>query len=783
MENTSEKFILKGTIVKEIFFNEDKNFGIWSLALHNQLSTGETEIVLKGTAPKLFPGEFLEVEARMVMDPQYGKQFVLSGKLNVSLPNEMFGMHEFISSGFAKGIGSDAATKLIDHHGTKIWKVLESIQQSLLDLAAHDGVTLSPFDDSIPEYFRLKLLEKKPKGKLREIEKIIAPIIDIPGLGKKKALAVILGWMTNKTRHENLIFLYQLGISPTMVKNIWNTFGNDLKERILDNPYLLCSQVENFKFSTADEIALRLGFRPEDPRRICAGLERAVDYLSQMYGHTGIQKNKLVYWVSEKYLHLPQDFIMTELNNHLLTLESRLVEGMSENYGPLIYPASLWHSENIVVDCIGAMLASQHSIEMSLNLEDFFKKYESEQKITLDESQKKAVLMALESKVGVITGGPGTGKTTIIRCLISAMRSMGKTIALCAPTGKAAKRMQEATGYPATTIHRLIGLVPGSPMQMTKIAADCIIVDESSMIDLPLLGFLMTQIPETSSLLFVGDARQLPSVGPGAVLEDLLACGLPKARLTLTHRQEGTSSIITNAHIIDKGAPYTSLVDDKNFMLFTEKDSVKVKRGIENLISKLDGDIQVLTPMKRGTLGTHSLNILLQKNLNPESSSKKQYEDKLRNWIWREQDKVMCVKNDHNNGIYNGEQGTLVDVDVNGRYLSVLYPDVSDKTITYSMDRFDEVIPAYVSTIHKSQGSEYQNVAIVLSEENMHFLERRLLYTAVTRAKKRCFLFAPTKVLAEAINTEKDHSRTGMMCEKLRFIISKTIPNHEISNY
>lgn len=665
-----------------------------------------------GTFAEIAPGTDLIVKGRWTKNARYGQQLEAES-WELSMPVTKEAIERYLGSGAIAGIGPAYAKAIVRTFGENTIEVLDN-----------EPVRLS----------------------------------SIQGLGPKRIKKITESWATQKLVRNVMVFLQGHGISPTFANKIFKAYGQESISRVKSEPYLLANDVRGIGFTMADKLARNLGYGHDDPRRCRAGILYALQSLSEE-GHVFAGYDQL----RERCIHLLG--IDEGLLSEALASGIRVRDIIAE--GDAFYLPALYRAEKNSARLLSELMKAPASVKADDCLPIAVGKG-----LEFDSVQQEAVLTALRSKVMVLTGGPGTGKTTTVRGIIHACKEAKMKILLCAPTGRAAKRMSEATGMEAMTIHRLLGYNPAEgwghnaedPLQ-----GDILIVDESSMIDIQLLHALLSAVPKGMRLIFVGDADQLPSVGPGDVLRDIIESGhVPCIRLSRIFRQALSSRIITNAHAINAGhMPDISNGRDTDFFFIREEDESKIPATIVDLVSRrLPGhygipsmDIQVLSPMRKSETGTETLNQLLQGSLNPKGLSLKRGEISF-----RKGDKVMQISNNYDKKVFNGDIGRISGVDPEERTLEV---DFEGRTVEYESGELEELAPAYAVTVHKSQGSEFPIVVIPVTMKHFKMLQRNLIYTGVTRARKACVLVGNVRALSYAVSRNTLHARNSGLAARI----------------
>ncbi len=694
---------LTGTVKAIIYRSEDTGFTVLELTDE----TGE-DMTAIGEMPLAGVGERVELTGQWTEHKTYGRQF-RAETCKTLAPATLTALKNYLASGLIKGVGESTAQAIVQTFGMET----------------------------------LDVLEKEP-----------ARLAEVPGIGQIRAQTIGASYGAQLGLRDIMLGLQKYGVTIGQAMKLYKIYGELCLAKIEENPYRLIDDVEGIGFKTADAIARNGGVEPDAPYRLRAGLKYTLQWARQE-GHTYLPREKLVE-VAAGLLQAeiaPVERTLTEL-----LLEGQLIQEQLPGEDGIFLPG-MFRTEQ---DCALRLLRLQGQSALD---NPFFRpkaqiaRLEQQLDITLAPAQRQAVELALKAGALVITGGPGTGKTTILRFVITLLEEMGTEYALCAPTGRAAKRMGEATGRDASTIHRLLEYSYGEGgfgrNAENTLLADVVIVDEMSMVDVPLMAALLRALAPGSRLIMVGDSDQLPSVGPGNVLRDMVDSGqIPVVRLTEIFRQSGRSAIVTNAHRINEGQmPILEGLEDFGFEPMEEQEAV-IRRLIalnSGKAAKLGAqeplqDIQVLAPMKKGPLGVYNLNKRLQEALNPPAHKKK--ERKYGDVVFREGDKVMQIKNDYRlawtrslphqppemgEGVYNGDLGTIMSIDLYDQTLEVLFDD--GRSAVYSFSMLEELELAYCISIHKSQGSEFPIVLLPLLGGPPMLLNRNLLYTAVTRAR------------------------------------------------
>ena len=713
---------VSGTVERVTFHSEDSGFCVLRVKVK-----GEQELVtVTGSAASISVGEYIECEGIWFNDKNYGLQFK-SHRLSIVAPSTIEGMERYLGSGMIKGIGPHFAKKLISSFGDQVFEVIEKTPERMLDL---------------------------------------------PGIGRKRMETVCAGWSEQKVIREIMVFLQSYGVGTSRAVRIYKTYGNEAIARVSENPYRLALDINGIGFKTADGIALKLGIPKDSLMRAQAGVRHVLQELSGE-GHCAASLERLTEascTLLEITPELAEQAIEAEVKEENIVYER--IEEVD-----LLYLTRLHRSEFGVAGHLMRLLEGEAPWS-DIPLETAIPWVEAKAEITLSDSQKLAIKKALSNKVLVITGGPGVGKTTLVNSILKIVKSKEARIILCAPTGRAAKRLSESTGEEAKTIHRLLEFDPRAGgfkrNSDNPLEADIVVVDESSMIDVTLMNQLLRAIPDETALLLVGDVDQLPSVGPGAVLSDIIASEIiPTVRLTEIFRQAASSKIIVNAHRINEGKmPLKSEkqeeLTDFYFIPAESAEDVndKLMQVVCERIPKRFGfdpikDVQVLTPMNRGGLGTRSLNVELQKRLNKVKGEQvTKY-----GWSFGVADKVIQTVNNYDKEVFNGDIGTIVALDSEESELLI---EFEGRQIKYDFNELDEISLCYAASIHKSQGSEYPAVVIPLAMQHFMMLERNLLYTGVTRGKKLVVIIGQPQALAMAVKNKRSSARTTALAYRLR---------------
>ena len=669
-------------------------------------------VTLVGNLLDVPAGSVLLCQGEWRVDRKYGQQFQCTSWEEV-MPATAYGIEKYLGSGLVKGIGPKFARLIVDRFGT---------------------------------------------GTIDVIETDIERLNEVHGIGPKRIAKIRESWEKQKDIKNVMLFLQGHGVSTAFAAKIYREYGKESVSKVQENPYRLADDIWGIGFKTADGIASKMGYGKDDPRRVRSGILYTLGQLADE-GHCFATDEQLLGTAAE-LLDVGEEAIGA-------VLEDMSGAGDVITDGEAIYLPPFHYAECGVARRLLALRNGNGSL---------FPEDEPElprvEGIVYDETQLEAVRLALKSKVMVLTGGPGTGKTTTTKAIIGALRSSGMKVLLAAPTGRASKRMSEATGMEAKTIHRMIEYNPKDGYQRNAdnpLTGDALIVDECSMIDILLMNNLLKAVPDGMRLILVGDIDQLPSVGAGNVLRDIIDSGaVPVIRLTRIFRQAQTSRIVMSAHAVNAGRlPDLSNGRETDFFFLREEDPEKVAESIVDLVGRrLPGaygigadSIQVLTPMQRGVVGAASLNIALQQSLNGNGDSLSRG-----GYTFRKGDRVMQLRNDYDKEVFNGDLGYITEVNLEDRVLKV---DFDGRETEYDSSELDELSLAYATTIHKAQGSEYPVVVIPVMMNHFVMLQRNLIYTGITRARKVCVLIGQLKALSYAVRNLTVQKRNTRLKERL----------------
>ena len=720
---------LSGAVERITFYNTENGYTILRLrpdhpkAVPKSALTFDGLATVVGTLPELSPGEHLRLQGRWDTHPKHGPQFKAE-VCEQTLPATVAGIQGYLGSGMIKGIGPKLAERIVARFKEETFDVIEAKPERLLE---------------------------------------------VPGIGTDRRQKITAAWKEQKQVKEIMVFLHGHGVSTNLAVKIYKTYGDASLETVQKNPYQLERDIYGVGFKTADRIAQALGLPADHPSRIEAGIVFALNEMIND-GHVYTPRELLTQHAIE-LLEVQGELIPPAIER--LAQDERIhpellpasnnenpskIKAVSESQAayastPVIYLTPLYFGEKGVADKM-KNLAEISSVKV-------FTLFVQDDGLSVE--QQAAIQMALTHPISILTGGPGTGKTTCLKALITTLETQHKKVALVSPTGRAAKRLSEATGHPASTIHRLLEFSPLDGFKHNEqnlLDLDFLVVDEASMLDLLLTNHLLKAVRPGTHVLFVGDVDQLPSVGAGDVLRDLIDSGIaPVTRLNTIFRQAANSKIITNAHLINQGKLPVFSQGDGDFFLFPADDVSAAADWVISIVTEkvpqkfgFDAikDIQVLSPIYRGPAGVFLLNERLQEKLNPAAGSKP--ERKLYGTIFRLGDKVMQTQNNYDKDVYNGDIGFIKTIDMIDQTLSV---DFDGRSAIFDWSEADQLVLAYVISVHKAQGSEFPVVVMPIVTQHYSMLQRNLLYTAITRARKLCVLTGSRKAIAMAVRNNK----------------------------
>jgi len=683
-------------------------------------------------------GSVLLVEGDWKVDAKYGRQFIAS-KWEETLPATVYGIEKYLGSGLIKGVGPVYAKKIVAQFGAETLNVIED------------------------EPHRLS---------------------EVPGIGERRVAKIIASWEKQKEIKNIMLFLQGHDVSTAFAARIYQAYGAESIETVRSNPYRLADDIWGIGFRTADTIAARLGLAKDSYVRIRAGILYTLSQLADSQGHVYLDQGMLIQEAA-KILSTESDpmdpSLVTMSQDHMVLEKDVITEVLPDPLLPdeaphrAVYLPPFFFAEMGVAGRLRRILRTPAQILVQPDLQAL----EKRNQIQYDQVQKDAITSALTNKVMVLTGGPGTGKSTTTLGIIQALKASGLRISLAAPTGRAAKRMTEVTGMEAKTIHRLLEFSPKDGYKHNEenpLSTDVLIVDECSMIDLILMNSLLKAVPDSARLILIGDTDQLPSVGAGNVLKDIIDSGvIPVTRLTRIFRQAQTSRIVMNAHRINHGEfPDICNRAGSDFFMIAKETPEEAAPAIVDLVSRrLPGyfrvspeSIQVLTPMQRGEAGAANLNLLLQEKLNAANADHSLRRSGI---TYRLGDRVMQIRNNYDKDVYNGDIGLVSSVNMEEKTLNILF---DDRTISYDITELDEIVLAYATTIHKAQGAEFPVVVMPVLNSHFVMLQRNLIYTGITRAKRAVVLVGSKNALSYAIRNDRVSQRNSMLSRRLSDTVS-----------
>lgn len=660
-------------------------------------------------------GSVLLIEGEWKVDSRYGQQFAAQ-TWEETMPATVYGIEKYLGSGLIKGIGPKFANLIVRQFGTDTIQIIEDESDRLFE---------------------------------------------VPGIGEKRVERIRESWERQKDIKNVMIFLQDHGVSTAFAAKIFKTYGKESIDKVKENPYRLADDIWGIGFKTADSIAKKMDYADDDPRRLRSGLIYTLNQLADA-GNVYAERKQLTETACQ--LLDAKEEPITEVLADMIIKQDVIVEEDA------VYLPAFYHSEVNVARKI--KLLNQNETLFSVSVKVDLDKIAREAGVQYEDVQRLAIEQAVQSKVMVLTGGPGTGKTTTTQGIIAALKSLGLKVLLAAPTGRAAKRMSEATGMEAKTIHRLLEFSPADGYkhnQDNPLKGDALIVDEASMIDLILMNSLLKAMPLEMRLILVGDIDQLPSVGAGNVLADIINSDVvPVVRLTTIFRQAQASRIIMSAHAVNHGLmPNLTNGQNSDFFFIRNEDPQSVSAAIVDLVRNRlpkayhvsPDSIQILTPMQRGIVGASNLNIAVQDVVNPSTQMLRRS-----GYTYRQGDRVMQIRNNYDKDVYNGDIGKISEVDMEDRMLTVNF---DGRNVVYDLTELDELTLAYATTIHKSQGSEYPIVVMPILMTHYVMLQRNLIYTGITRAKKVCIMIGSQRALSYAIYNQTVTKRNTRLRERL----------------
>jgi exodeoxyribonuclease V alpha subunit len=735
---------ISGSVERITYYNAENGYTVLRLRPDRSESMPVAGLNLEGlltvigNLPELSPGEHVKFEGDYVTHAKHGLQFK-ANTCEKLLPVTETGIERYLGSGLIKGIGPQLARRIVTHFKSQTLEVIEQEPQRLLD---------------------------------------------VPGIGKERTEKILAAWEEQKSIKEIMLFLHGHHVSTNLAVKIYKTYGDRSLEVVQENPYQLEQDIYGIGFKTADRIAQNLGLPSEHPARVEAGIAYAIneavneghvytplnDLADRAKGLLNVEEDLILSGVTRLE---SQDRVRRETQVHADTAHQATMTRVAEDapaYGePVVYLTPFYHGEKGVAARLQSLMAHPVKVwQESLGFE----------RLGLSAEQKGALQTAVQNPVSILTGGPGTGKTTCLRALIELLEVKNVPYALASPTGRAAKRLSEATGRPASTIHRLLGYSPGGGFQHDEnhpLKIDFLVVDEVSMLDLLLAYHLLRALKPGTQVLFVGDVDQLPSVGAGDVLREMIGSGvIPVSRLNTIFRQSVNSQIVRNAHRINQGQmPVFSNTPDGDFFLFPAEDAESAAGWITELVTARIPEtfglapvheIQVLSPMYRGEAGVNALNARLQSSLNPAVTGKPSQQ--LFGSTFRVGDKVMQTRNNYDKDVYNGDIGYVGQINPVDQCLTVIMD--GSRPVSYDFSEADELVLAYAVSVHKSQGSEFPAVVIPVLTQHYVMLQRNLIYTAITRAAKVCILVGNTKAIRIAMSNNRVSERFTQLAERIK---------------
>jgi exodeoxyribonuclease V alpha subunit len=715
---------LKGEVVTVVYHNPENGYVI--ARVDSPSEPGQINVV--GLLGDVAPGESLRMTGDWVEHSKFGRQFKAESCEHL-MPASLNGIRRFLGSGAVKGIGEKTADRMISRFGSQVLDIMDSDPERLLE---------------------------------------------VEGIGAAKLKTIVSSWQEKREVRGLMLFLQTHGVATTFAHRIFRHYGVSAVQRLRANPYDLAYDIHGIGFRTADEVALKLGFAEDAPQRLEAGVEYCLRQTADGAGHMFLPRPVLAEEAAKLLgchdLELIEEQIDALVERKRLVTEPLPEKGVAE----AVYLSYFYRTEREIASRLRGLLDHVSRIDPD-KISKAVAREEARQSLTLSQEQREAVESACGHKVSIITGGPGTGKTTITRVVVRALKALGLKISLAAPTGRAAKRLAEATGFTATTLHRLLRYQPATGFEFNeekKLSADVMVVDEVSMLDCGLCLSLLRALPLTCRLVFVGDENQLPSVGAGNVLGDMIESGvIPAVRLTHIYRQARESMIVVNAHRINEGefplgSPHAPPKAD---FFWVEKEDLRelqalILRMVCERIPEAYGldpmsDVQVLTPMHKGEVGTIALNSLLQERLNAGGRELVRGQR-----AYRVGDRILQLRNNYDKEVFNGDLGRILDFDTKDE---ILKAEFDGREVEYGFDELDEIGLAYAISVHKSQGSEYPAVVMPVVSQHYMLLQKNLIYTGLTRARKLAVLMGSRRAMHMGLGNERGRQRHSSLAVRL----------------
>ena len=721
---------LSGVVERVVFHNPDNGFAVLRIRVRGSFQL--TTVV--GRLPLVSQGETIQASGSWKNDPNHGVQFQAE-RLAVSPPDSLDGIRRYLGSGKVHGVGPKMAKRLVRAFGEDVFDVIENEPERL---------------------------------------------VEVPGIGPKRAKSLSEGFRDQKAVRDIMVFLQTHGLGSARAARIYKAYGADAATLLTDDPYRLARDIRGIGFRIADGIGASLGKDREGLPRARAGLGYTLEQ-ARGAGHCGLPRNELLEQAQE-LLKIPEEILTTALSDELNAGRLAVTRLNGEE---AVFLPPLLSAERAIARRLGELIRADPPSWADIDAVKALAWVEKRLDVTLAPTQRVAVETSLRSRVAVITGGPGVGKTTLVNAVLQILKARNVGCALCAPTGRAAKRLAESTGETAKTIHRLLEIDPSSGAfrrgRLRPLDCGLLVVDESSMVDVELMAALLQALPAEGSLLLIGDADQLPSVGPGQVLRDLIDSGaIPVARLQEIFRQADNSRIVRNAHRVNRG--YLPELESErgelsDFYFVPADDAEDGQRKVVEIVAGRIGrrfgldpisDVQVLSPMNRGPLGVRTLNVTLQAVLNPAPESGAVEVERF-GWKYRAGDKVMQTENDYDKDVFNGDLGRIRSIDPGAEKMTIAF---DGRPVEYRFSDLDRLMLAYAVTVHKSQGSEYPAVVVPVTTHHYVMLRRNLLYTAITRGRKLVVIVGQKWALQKAVEEASDLRRYSTLREQLAALAS-----------